>query len=156
MQFDELVRAFAAQLGVDDMAVVDGTAGLAIDGNPFGFIHDEAAGTLTLVADIGRQPESADGPLGSMMLKANFLYKALDGAVLFQNPENEAFGIQQRFRLVDLDVESLSAQVERLANLAEDWRAIVAGYGRAAKTAQEQAAQKPRMDPLAANDFMRV
>lgn len=156
MQFEELMREFAAKLGLDNLTVEDGTVALEIDGNPFGFVHDEASGLLTLVADIGQRPESADGPLGSMMLKANFLYDALDGAVLFQNPENDAFGIQQRFRLVDLDADGLSAQVERLANLAEDWREIVAGYGRAEKVAKERTAKEPQGSPFAAGGFMRV
>lgn len=156
MQFEEMMRGFAAKLGLDNLAVEDGTVALEIDGCPFGIIHDDASGMLTLVADIGQRPESADGPLGSMMLKANFLYDALDGAVLFQNPENDAFGIQQRFRLIDLDVDGLSAQVERLANLADEWREIVAGYGQAEKMAKEQAAKKPQVSHFAAGDFMRV
>ena len=154
MEFEELMREFAAKLGLDTLTVEDGTVALEIDGNPFGFMHDEASGMLTLVADIGRQPESADGPLGSMMLKANFLYETLSGAVLFQNPENEAFGIQQRFRLVDLDVDALSAQVERLANIAEEWRAIVAGYGQAAKAAREPS--EAQSTPLSDSGFLRI
>ena len=129
---------------------------MEIEGVPFGILNEGESGTMIVIADLGKQPESADGPLGSMMLKANFMYDALDGAVLFQNPENEAFGIQQRFRIVDLDVDSLYAHVERLSNLADEWKEIVAGYGQVAKVAQEQAAKEPQVNPLTSTSFMRV
>ena len=156
MTFEELMQQFAAKLGVTDLVVQDDTAALEIDGVPLGFIKDGATDSLIIVADLGQQPGSADRPLGSMMLKANFLFEALQGAVLFQNPENEAFGIQQRFRIVDLDVDGLYAQVERLSNLAEEWREIVAGYGQAEQTAREQAAKQPQEAPLSGQSFMRV
>jgi len=156
MEFEELMRDFAARIGLADLTIEDDAAAIEIDGNPFGFIYNPGSGTLILVADLGVQPGSADRPLGSMMLKANFLYEALDGAVLFQNPDNEAFGIQQRFRLVDLDVDSLSAQVERFANLADEWRDIVAGYGEAEAAAQAQAASEEPPAPFSCGGFMRV
>ena len=53
--------------------------------------------------------------------------------------ETAAFGIQQRFRSVDLDIDSLCANVERLANIADEWKGIVAGYGQAETIARFQA-----------------
>ena len=156
MEFNELMQQFAAKVGLSELTPEGDGVAIEIEGVPFGFLNEGEAGTMIVIADIGKQPESADAPLGSMMLKANFMYDALDGAVLFQNPENEAFGIQQRFRIVDLDVDSLYAHVERLSNLADEWKEIVAGYGQAAKVAQEQAAKEPKVGPLAGASFMRV
>ncbi len=156
MDFTSLMQGFADKLGVADFSPDGDSVALAIDNVPFGFIYSEKSDALTIAADIGLQPESANRPLGSLMLKANFLYEALQGAVLFQNPENEAFGIQQRFRLVDLDPDSLADHVERLANLAEEWRAIVAGYGQAEAAANESLSQEPAPSPLRDNGFIRV
>ena len=156
MEFNELMQQFAAKVGLSELTPEGDGVAIEIEGVPFGFLNEGEAGTMIIIADIGKQPESADAPLGSMMLKANFMYDALDGAVLFQNPENEAFGIQQRFRIVDLDVDGLYAQVERLSNLADEWKEIVAGYGQAAKVAQEQATKEPQVGPFAGASFMRV
>ena len=156
MEFNELMQQFAARLGLNELTQDGDTVALEIDGIPFGFLMDESSGMMIIAADLGIQPESADRPLGSMMLKANFLYEALQGAVLFQNPDNEAFGIQQRFRLVDLDVDSLYENVERLSNMAEEWRSIVEGYGEAAAAAKELSAKEPQVSPFAAGGFMQV
>ena len=156
MEFNELMQQFAAKIGLSELTPEGDCVAMEIEGVPFGILNEGESGTMIVIADLGKQPESADGPLGSMMLKANFMYDALDGAVLFQNPENEAFGIQQRFRIVDLDVDSLYAHVERLSNLADEWKEIVAGYGQVAKVAQEQAAKEPQVNPLTSTSFMRV
>ncbi|MCR5413851.1 MAG: type III secretion system chaperone [Kiritimatiellae bacterium] len=150
------MQKFADGLNVADFSPEDGSAALAIDDIPFGFICSESGDELTILADLGQQPGSADRPLGSVMLKANFLYETLHGAVFYLNPENDSFGIQQRFRLVDLDPASLAEHVERLANLAEEWRAIVAGYGHIEAAAKEMSAGEKEMDPLQADGFMRV
>ena len=155
MGFEELMKEFAAKLGLAQLAQENDAVALEIDGIPFGFLHEPKTDMLIIAADIGQQPESADRPLGSMMLKANFLYEALNGAVLFQNPDNEAFGIQERFRMVDLDADSLYAHVERLSNTAEEWREIVAGYGEAEAIAQKRQIEHQE-NPFAASDFMRV
>jgi len=156
MEFNELMRQFAAKIGLAELTQEGDGVALEIDGVAFGFLDEGDSGMMVVVADLGLQPESADRPLGSMMLKANFLYEALQGAVLFQNPENEAFGIQQRFRIVDLDADSLYAHVERLSNLADEWREIIAGYGQAEQTAKEQTANEPHVNPLAGASLMRV
>lgn len=157
MEFSDLMRQFAAKFGIDDVEVEDNTVALEIDGMAVGFICDPVEETLTVVADLGQQSINADGAFGSMMLKANFLFQATKGATLFQNPENEAFGLEQMFRLVDLDVDKLSDHVERIANLAEDWKAIIAG----AKNAEDAAAKKNDGNQYetpfsSGGDFMRV
>ncbi len=152
-EFNELMQAFAAKLGVGDLTVEGDIVALQIDAIPFGFIYDDSEEALTIVADLGLQPESADRALGSTMLKANFLYEPLRGAVIFQNPDNGAFGIEQRFRLVDLDADNLAGHVERLADLAEEWTAVVKGYGAAEAASRGRA--EPSLDALGGG-FIRV
>ena len=156
MEFNELMQEFAGKFGITDMEISDGTATLEIDGIAFGFISNPVEETLTLVADLGRQAIDADGVFGAMMLRANFLFHATKGATLFQNPENEAFGLEQMFRLVDLDVDTLSVQVEKFANLAEDWKEIIAGAKKAEDAAKTAKAAEPASPPFSDGDFMRV
>lgn len=158
MEFNELIQSFAAKSGTGSINIEDGTAAIEIDGMPFGFIHNPDRGTLVLAADLGRQPVDADGVFGSMMLKANFLFEATKGATLFQNPENEAFGIQQMFSLRDLDADRLSEEVEKLSNLAEEWRRTIAGCAQAETAMNEQKKRDSETANLAfgGKGFMRI
>jgi len=158
MEFDELMQSFAAKLGMESIAVENDMVALEIDGMAFGFFHSPASDTLTLVVDLGRQSVDADGAFGSMMLKANFLFEATKGATLFLNPENDAFGMQQMFRLSDLDADELSAEVEKLSNLAEEWRRVLAGCADAETALRERKAEESEAAHLAfdGNGLMQV
>lgn len=156
MEFSELMQKFAAKFGINDIEIVDDAAALEIDGMAFGFISNPTDETLTLVADLGRQEIDADGVFGAMMLRANFLFQATKGATLFQNPENEAFGLEQMYRLVDLDVDALSTEVEKLANLAEEWKLIMSGAKNAEAATKAAKAAEAASVPFSGGDFMRV
>jgi hypothetical protein len=73
-----------------------------------------------------------------MMLKANFLLRATDGATLCQNPETGAYALVRPFPLALADVESLSAGLESLVNQTENWRKALAGL-REAESARSKA-----------------
>ncbi len=136
MDFNELMQSFAAKLGMPSLHVENDMAAIEIDDIAIGFIHNPGEGTLIVAADLGLQSVNADGAFGAMMLKANHLFEATRGATLFQNPANEAFGLQQMFRLVDLDVDRLSEEVKKIADLAHEWKGIVAGCAHAETAAK--------------------
>lgn len=158
MTYDELMQSFAAKCGLSELTIQDDIAALEIDDMPFGFIHKPLEDVLVVIADLGRQTISADGAFGAMMLKANFLFEATKGATIFQNPENESFGLQQMYHLVDLDVDRLSAEVEKLANLAEYWRGVLAGCVHAEAVAKAQKSESDATSRLAFGDsgLMRI
>ena len=97
MGFNELMQQFAAKVGLSGLTSEGDGVAMEIEGVPFGFLDEGEAGTMIVVADIGKQPESADAPLGSMMLKANFMYEALDGV----SPEALAERLLAFSRLAD-------------------------------------------------------
>jgi hypothetical protein len=103
-------------------------------------LEDSQARSLVACAEIGLPPPDANGAFGSMMLKANFLLRATDGATLCQNPETGAYALVRPFPLALADVESLSAGLESLVNQTENWRKALTGL-REAESAQS-AAQK--------------
>ena len=157
MEFNELMQAFVAKLGMAPIDIEDGFAALEIDGMAFGFIHNPEKETLTLVADLGQAAIDANGEFGSMMLKANLLFEATKGSTIFQNPENDSFGVQQWFRIVDLDVDRLSAEVETMANVAEEWKRLLAGCSAVETEIKVRKSEDAAASAFAsAGDFMRV
>ena len=153
MDFNELMQSFAAKLGMETIYIENDMVALEIDGMAFGFIHNPEKETLTLVADLGQAAIDANGEFGSMMLKANFLFEATKGSTIFQNPENDSFGIQQWFKIVDLDVDRLSAEAETMANVAEEWKRLLAGCSTVETEVKarkaEDAASRHRASPVA-------
>ena len=157
MGFNELMLSFAAKLGIETIDIENDMTALDIDGMVFGFIHNPGKETLTIVADLGQAAVDANGEFGSMMLKANFLFEATKGSTIFQNPENDSFGIQQWFKIVDLDADRLSAEVETMANVAEEWRRLLSGCAAIETEIEARRAEDAAASELASvGDFMRV
>ena len=157
MEFDELMEQFAEKYGVKGMTIEDGGVALEIDGAVFAFLHDPEAGLLTVVADLGQQSVDANGPFGAMMLQANFLFRSTRGATLCQNPETASFGLEQQYRLAYLDVDTLSAEVEKLANAADEWRAVLSGVRTAEDALETRKSEEAAVSSFASvGDFMRV
>ena len=140
MEFNELLAAFAAKYGVDGLDGADGVAELEVDGIRVEMLEDSQARSLIACAEIGLPPPDANGAFGAMMLKANFLLRATDGATLCQNPETGAYALVRPFPLALADGESLAAGLESLVNQTENWRKALTGL-REAESAQP-AAQK--------------
>ena len=95
-------------------------------------------GKLVACAAIGLPPPEANGAFGAMMLKANFLLRATEGATLCENPETGAYALVRPFPLALADVESLGAGLESLVNQTENWRKALAGL-REAESARSEA-----------------
>ena len=157
MGFNELMLSFAAKLGIETIDIENDMTALDIDGMVFGFIHNPGKETLTIVADLGQAAIDANVEFVSMMLKANFLFEATKGSTIFQNPENDSFGIQQWFKIVDLDADRLSAEVETMANVAEEWRRLLSGCAAIETEIEACRAEDAAASELASvGDFMRV
>lgn len=158
MEYKELIKSFAAKYGVANIIIEDDIAALKIDDVTMCFLNDSAADTLTIVADLGRHSIDADGPFGAMMLKANHLFQTTKGATLFQNPDNDSFGLQQMYRLAYMDVDTLSGEVEKLTNLAEDWTAILNGSAQVQAEYAKRNTREASTDPLdlSGDGFLRI
>ena len=137
MEFKELLAAFAVKYGIDGLEGADGAAELDVEGIRVELLNDLQTHSLVACAEIGHPPPDANGAFGAMMLQANFLLRATDGATLCQNPETGAYALVRPFPLALADVESLAAGLESLVNQAENWRKALAGL-RVAEDAQKQ------------------
>jgi len=127
MEFKELLAAFAAEYGVEGLDGADGVAELDVDGVRVELLDDKHARSIVACAEIGHPPPDANGAFGAMMLQANFLLRATDGATLCQNPETHVYAIVRPFPLALADVASLAAGLESLVNQAENWRKALSG-----------------------------
>ena len=137
MEFKELLAAFAAEYSIEGLDGTDGVAELEVDGIRVELLEDPQTRSLVACAEIGMPPPDANGAFGSMMLKANFLLRATEGATLCENPESGAYSIVRPFPLAIADVDSLCSGLESLVNQTENWRKALAGL-REAESAQSE------------------
>ena len=148
MEYKELLEAFAAKFGIAGLEITDDFTAIDVDGVLVGFVNDDNSRSLAVTVQIGNPPPDANGKFGEIMLKANWLFRATEGATLCQNPETDAFALEQNFTLAELDADSLSAAVERLVNEAERWHEIVLGFREAESTAKKQEDEAASMNSL--------
>ena len=156
MEFNELLAAFAAKYGVDGLDGADGVAELEVDGIRVEMLEDSQARSLIACAEIGLPPPDANGAFGAMMLKANFLLRATDGATLCQNPESDAYALVRPFPLALTDCESLAAGLESLVNQAENWRKALAGLREAEAARSETQKVDDSHHDMLSNGFFHV
>lgn len=154
MEYNELMNGFAAKFAVANLEVRDGTTAFEIDGLTVGFINDEQSDAIMVVVEIGYPPPDANGPFGSTMLKANYLFGGTDGATLCQNPDTGAYAVMRTWPLPEHDVETFSAAVERLMNTAERWREVLDGVRKAEEASDEAAKDDEEDAPAQGGGFL--
>ena len=138
MEFKELIAGFAAKYGIEGLSGADGAAELKVDDVRVELLDNPQTHSIFACAEIGHPPPDANGAFGAMMLRANFLLRATEGATLCENPETGAYAIVRQFPLAMTDAESLGAGIESLVNQAENWRKALAGL-REAESARAEA-----------------
>ena len=138
MEFKDLIAAFVTKYGIECLDNANGAVVLDLDGLRVDLLDDHPTRSLIACAEIGRPPPDANGSFGSMMLQANFLLRATEGATLCQNPETGAYAMVRSFPLALMDVETLASGIESLANHTENWRKVLVGINRAEDEALKQ------------------
>ena len=156
MEFKELIAAFAAKYAVEGLDDVEDVVELDVDGSRVELLDDQQTRSVAVCIEIGLPPPDANGAFGSMMLKANFLLRATDGATLCQNPETDAYALVRQFPLALTDAESLGAGIESLVNQAENWRRTLAGIRHAEEARAEGTADIPDHHGMLSSGFFHV
>jgi len=156
MEFKELLTTFATKYGIGGLDGADGVAELEVDGIRVELLDDNHAHSIVACAEIGHPPPDANGAFGAMMLQANFLLRATEGATLCQNPETHVYALVRPFPLALTDVASLAAGLESLVNQVENWRKVLSGL-KHAETARSniQASEDSHHDMLS-NGYFHV
>ena len=156
MEFKELIAGFADRYGIEGLDGADGAAELKVDGIRVELLDDPQTHSLFACAEIGHPPPDANGAFGAMMLEANFLLRATEGATLCQNPETHAYALVRPFPLALTDVESLAAGLESLVNQAENWRRVLAGIREAESARSEAQGVEDTHHDMLSNGFFHV
>ena len=148
MEFNELIQAFAASLGVAGVEIEGGAAAFEVDGMKVNIFHEEPAGMVMVYGEIGEPPSEDDRSFGPAMLKANHLFGGTGGATLCQDPETGAYAIFQAFDLAGVDVETFSANVARIADKTEYWRKVLNAFQVAEQEKGSAAAEEVLVDAI--------
>ena len=138
MEFKELLAAFAAKYNIEGLDGAEGVAELEVDGIRVELLDNPQTHSIFACAEIGHPPPDANGAFGAMMLRANFLLRATEGATLCENPESGAYSIVRPYPLALADVDSFCSCLESLVNQTENWRKALAGL-REAESARSKA-----------------
>ena len=156
MEFKELIAEFAAKHGIEGLDGIEDVVELDVDGSRVELLDEVQTRSVAVCIEIGQPPPDANGVFGAMMLKANFLLRATEGATLCQNPETDAYALVRQFPLALTDAESLSSGIESLVNQAENWRRTLAGIRHAEEARAEGAADIPDHHGMLSSGFFHV
>lgn len=162
MEYKELMQGLAKKFAIENMVIFDDATALEIDDMPVGFIKDtprddEPGDAVIVVVELGFQPPDANGPCGDMLLKANYLFDGTGGAVLCKSPNAGAYTLMHRYPLVAHNVDTFAKALERLLDLAEDWKRAISGIRKAedVKNEMDREAGSLHTSPSFGN-FVRV
>ena len=128
MDYKELMAAFAENIGIEELPIVDGATSLDVDDMRVEVIHDEKADGVLLGGIIGEPPPEGQGLFNSMLLQANFLFQGTGGATIGQNPETKEYALMRNFSLKDLDAAAFSEALGNFVNELERWRGLLADF----------------------------
>ena len=134
MDFNTLIAALGGKLGVE-LDGADGACGLTVDGVEV--ILQDAGDWLLVHTDLGEPPPQDPAALYRAMLEANFLYGGTGGATLAVRPSDGHAHLQKYTWLERLDAESALLFIDRFAETAARWIALLADYRPAAESAPE-------------------
>ncbi len=127
---EHLLRAFCAEVGIDDADTVVLSAEVVIDGLAVQMLaQDEDGEGLTLFADLGVPDSARRAEVHRQLLEANLLWNATGGATLGVHPATAAVGLAARLPLPGLDGKALADAVARFVTVAEYWQGVVTGGG---------------------------
>ena len=156
MEFKELIAAFAAKYAIEGLDSVDDVVELDVDGSRVELLDDQQTRSVAVCIEIGQPPPDANGVFGAMMLKANFLLRATEGATLCQNPETDAYALVRQFPLALTDAESLSSGIESLVNQTENWRKALVGLREAEAARSETQKMDDSHHDMLSSGFFHV
>lgn len=106
MEYNDLINGFAEKFAIAGLEIDDGATALEIDGIGIEIVHDQVENEIIAIAEIGVPPPDANGPFGSAMLKANYMFSGTDRAIICQNPETNAYCLMRAWPLPSLDIET--------------------------------------------------
>ena len=134
MELKELMSAFAEKLGIEGIAVENGTCSLTIDDIPMEFTESPDGLAVVGVAVIGEPP----------LLEANTQLYGTQGIALGKSPDTGEIILIGGLPFKGLELQEFCKDLDEFVSKAEEWRETVENFRPAAEEAavrDEEAAQ---------------
>ena len=135
MELTELIPAFAAKLGIEGLAVMDGSCSLQIDGIAMEIVETTDGKNLVVSAIIGPPPLEKTQAFLELLLEANMESLGLQAMAFGRFHETGEVVLQWRIPTRDLELETFCTDLEDFINKVEQWRQAMENFHAAAEEA---------------------
>ena len=135
MELTELIPAFAAKLGIEGLAVKDGSCSLQIDGIAMELVETTDGKNLVVSAIVGMPPLEKTQAFLELLLEANLESLGLQAMAFGRLHETGEVVLQWRILTRDLELESFCTDLEDFINKVEQWRQAMENFHAAAEEA---------------------
>ena len=144
MELNELMSAFAEKLGIEGIAVENGTCSLTIDDIPMEFTESPDGLAVVGVAVIGEPPPEKREAFYEMLLEANTQLYGTKGIALGKSPDTGEIMLIGGLPFKGLELQEFCKDLDEFVSKAEEWREALENFRPAAEEAtvrDEKAAQ---------------
>ena len=144
MELKELMTAFAETLGIEGIAVENGTCSLTIDDIPMEFTESPDGLAVVGAAVIGEPPPEKREEFYAMLLRANTQLYGTQGIALGISPDTGEIILIGGLPFKGLEMEEFCKDLDEFVSKAEEWRETLENFRPAAEEAavrDEEAAQ---------------
>ena len=135
MELNELMSAFAEKLGIEGIAVENGTCSLTIDDIPMEFTESPDGLAVVGVAVIGEPPPEKREAFYEMLLEANTQVYGTQGIALSKLPDTGEIALIGGLPFKGLELKEFCKSLDEFINKAEEWRETVENFRPAAEEA---------------------
>ena len=135
MELNELMSAFAEKLGIEGIAVENGTCSLTIDDIPMEFTESPDGLAVVGVAVIGEPPPEKREAFYEMLLEANTQLYGTKGIALGKSPDTGEIMLIGGLPFKGLELQEFCKDLDEFVSKAEEWRETVENFRPAAEEA---------------------
>ena len=135
MELNELMSAFAEKLGIEGIAVENGTCSLTIDDIPMEFTESPDGLAVVGVAVIGEPPPEKREAFYEMLLEANTQLYGTKGIALGKSPDTGEIMLIGGLPFKGLELQEFCKDLDEFVSKAEEWREALENFRPAAEEA---------------------
>ena len=135
MELNELMSAFAEKLGIEGIAVENGTCSLTIDDIPMEFTESPDGLAVVGAAVVGEPPPDKREAFYEMLLQANTQLYGTQGIALGESPDTGEIILIGGLPFKGLELQEFCKDLDEFINKAEEWRETVENFRPAAEEA---------------------
>ena len=135
MELNELMSAFAEKLGIEGIAVENGTCSLTIDDIPMEFTESPGGEAVIGAAVVGEPPPDKREAFYEMLLEANTQLYGTKGIALGKSPDTGEIMLIGGLPFKGLELQEFCKDLDEFVSKAEEWREALENFRPAAEEA---------------------